>query len=68
MMPFSASASSSASGRLDSTGNSWTMGGGDWIVNLGGSGTTQQTASATDAAIPWLWIAVAMGAAWFLKK
>ena len=40
-------------------------GNGDWVVNVAGSGTANQSASASG--INW-WLVAAVGAAWFLLK
>jgi hypothetical protein len=41
-------------------------GNGDWVVNVAGSGTANQSASATSG-INW-WLIAAAGAAWYLLK
>jgi len=43
------------------------FGGGDWVVNVAGSGKSNQSASAT-AGISWVMVAAAVGAAWLLLK
>lgn len=62
--------SSATSGSNQNTSGS-PISSGAWSVNLGGSGTSNQGASATGGAIPWGMIAVAvvaLGALWFFKK
>lgn len=55
----------SSSSKLDQAGNAFTLGNaGAWNVNVGGSAPSLQSASS----IPWMWIALAAGALWLLKK
>lgn len=59
------SASSNARSAVDQQGNVWDIGGGDWVVNMGGSGTAYQ--SAGESLPTWLiyaGAAVAAYAAW----
>lgn len=59
------SMSSSATSRLDTHGSiNHASGDGDWIVNMGGSAPTLQTASSGSL----LWVALALGVAWLLLK
>lgn len=57
--------SSSAAASLDQRGAEWSLGGGDWSVNMGGSGTALQTAT---GGMNWLLIAAAVGATWLLMR
>jgi hypothetical protein len=74
------SASSSAMSKLIEQGNQWALGGA-WNINVGGSGTTTQTGAASTqpaalpgtvaaaaSSIPWVYVALALGVAWYLKK
>lgn len=54
---------SSGSG-LDASGAETSLGRGDWVVNLGGSGTALQAAS---GGFNW-WLLAAAGAAWLLLR
>jgi hypothetical protein len=49
----------------DTSGSGFSLGDGDWVVNLGGSGTALQAAS---GGMSWLLIAAAAGAAWLLIR
>lgn len=49
----------------DTSGSEFSLGRGDWIVNMGGSGTALQAAS---GGMSWLLIAAAVGAAWLLLR
>lgn len=49
----------------DTSGSEFSLGRGDWVVNLGGSGTALQAAS---GGMSWLLIAAAVGAAWLLLR
>lgn len=58
--------SSSASSGMDQRGASYAgSGAGDWVVNLGGSGTSLQAAA---GGVNWLLIAAIVGAVWMLRK
>ena len=58
--------SSSASSGMDQSGAQFSASGdGDWVVNLGGSGTALQAGA---GGVNWLLIAAAAGAAWFLLR
>ncbi|GKT19557.1 hypothetical protein AVHY2522_22915 [Acidovorax sp. SUPP2522] len=58
--------SSSAASGLDNRGANYSASGaGDWVVNLGGSGTALQAAS---GGINWLLVAAAVGATWLLMR
>ena len=48
----------------DTSGSEFSLGRGDWVVNLGGSGTALQAAS---GGINW-WLLAAAGAAWLLLQ
>lgn len=50
---------------LNMAGAGWDFSQGDWIINMGGSGTSAQSAAGSS---PWLWIALAAAAYWVLKK
>ncbi len=67
MMPTSVSASSSASGRLDSSGTyNQASGSGDWNVNFGATGGAL---NGTGGGIPpVLLIVLALGVAWLILK
>lgn len=65
--PLNLSASSSASGRLDSGGSGYGLGAGDWNVNLGGSGFSSQGAGSAQMP-PMIWLVLAAGAVWLLTK
>lgn len=71
-LPISVSASSSASGKLDQAGNAFDLGSsGDWSVNVGGSGTSYQSASGGGlfGKIPTpLLIVGALVAAWYFLR
>ena len=60
------SATSSAASPLNSSGSAADFGGGDWNVNLGGTGAASAVPGL--AGVPWLLIAVAVGALWYFKK
>lgn len=62
-------ASSSATSALTQNGNAWDFGQGDWIVNMGGSGTTIQNAAGGGAggSSMLLW-GIAAGIAWLIFK
>ena len=68
-LPFSLpplSLSSSASSGMDQSGAQFSASGkGDWVVNLGGSGTALQAGA---GGVNWLLVAAAAGAAWFLLR
>lgn len=69
--PLNLSASSGAS--TDARGSTWGgMDNSGWSVNLGGSGTSYQSASATPTVAGMsgtlIWVAVALGAAWLLMR
>lgn len=58
--------SSSAGSGMDQRGMGMSASGsGDWVVNLGGSGPSMQSAS---GGLNWLLIAAAVGAVWLLRK
>ena len=74
------SASSWASSPFNQNGNAFNWGAGDWIVNMGGSGTTTQNATGSPAQSaaaaltggasgisPLVWVAVAV-VAWAILK
>lgn len=67
--PLNLNMSNSASGRQDQSGAGWDLGNsGGWSVNVGGSGTAYQSASATGGGINWMHVAIAAGAVWFLMR
>lgn len=68
MPPLNFSSTSSASGKLDSSGSGYSLGGsGDWNVNVGGAGTSFQGAGST--AVPqWVWLVAGLGAVWILTQ
>lgn len=49
----------------DTSGSEFSLGRGDWVVNLGGSGTALQAAS---GGVNWLLIAAAAGGVWLLMR
>ncbi|GKS96772.1 hypothetical protein [Acidovorax sp. SUPP2825] len=58
--------SSSATAGLDNSGTNYSASGrGDWVVNLGGSGTALQAAT---GGMNWLLVAAAVGATWLLMR
>lgn len=66
MPPLSLSLSKSLNQRLDQMGNTWDFGGGDWTVNLAGSGFSNQSAASGNI-ILWLGLG-AMAAYLILQK
>ena len=59
------SLSSSASSGMDQSGAQWSASGnGDWVINMGGSGTALQSGA---TGINWLLVAGAV-AAWYLLR
>jgi len=61
----SVSASSSAASSLGSNGAMWGFDSSGWNVNMAGSGTSLQSAS---GGINWLYVALAVGAWYLLRK
>ncbi len=60
------SLSSSASSGMDQSGAQWSASGnGDWVINMGGSGTALQAAT---GGINWWLVAAGVAAWYFLRK
>jgi len=60
------SLASSAASAVNKQGSAWEFGGGDWNVNLGGTGSA--SAVPTSISTNMLLIAAIVGALWFLRK
>lgn len=75
--PLNLNATSSADSAWDQRGSASSAFGGDFNVNIGGSGQATQTASSLPSlpslslggqGVSMIWIAVAVGVAWYILK